>query len=142
MKRLSLCALALTLCACAPRVQSQPVQIWEGSGRVALQEQHYRLTFTADQQTHALSGTLENLKSGDRFLASGSLLPTSDSAELTAYLSAGGGAKLGASALGVGVSGVALKADALLSGRVAGEVFSGTLRVNGVAYPLELRRVR
>ena len=42
----------------------------------------------------------------------------------------------------MGVSGVALKADALLSGRVVGETFSGALRVNGVAYPLELRRLR
>ncbi|MDO4246691.1 MAG: hypothetical protein Q4C89_11770 [Deinococcus sp.] len=134
--------LLATLSACAPQVTQNPVQVWEGEGRVLLQQQKYRLTFSVEPKSHQLSGTLENQKTGDRFLATGSLLPTSGGAELTAYLSAGGGAKLGASAFGVGVSGVALKADALLSGRVVGETFSGALRVNGVAYPLELRRLR
>ena len=70
------------------------MQVWEGEGRVLLQQQKYRLTFSVEPKSHQLSGTLENQKTGDRFLATGSLLPTSGGAELTAYLSAGGGAKL------------------------------------------------
>ena len=135
----------LLLTACAPQLQAvppQPVQVWEGTGRVLLREQSYRLTFTADPRTHLLSGTLENRSSGDRFQAAGTLLPGPDGAELTAQVTAGSGARLNASVLGFGVSGLSLKADALLSGRVVGEVFRGALRVNGVAYPLELRRVR
>ena len=131
----------LALTACAPQLQT-PVQVWEGTGRVLLREQSYRLTFSADPQTHQLAGTLENRSSGDRFQASGTLLPVEGGAELTAQITAGSGARLNASVLGFGVSGLSLKADALLSGRVAGEVFQGSLRVNGVAYPLELRRVR
>lgn len=138
--------LLLALTGCAPAVQvpaqAHPVQVWEGTGRVLLREQGYRLTFTADPRTHLLSGTLENRSSGDRFQATGTLLPGPDGAELTAHITAGNGARLSASVLGLGVSGLALKSDALLSGRVAGEVFRGALRVNGVAYPVELRRVR
>ncbi|MHA0034304.1 hypothetical protein [Deinococcus sp. PESE-13] len=132
----------LSLSACAPQLQSQSVEVWEGTGRVLLREQSYRLTFSADPRTHQLAGTLENRSSGDRFQASGTLLPVAEGAELTAQITAGSGARLSASVLGFGVSGVALKSDALLTGRVAGAVFKGSLRVNGVAYPLELRRVR
>ena len=65
--------LPLLLGACAPAARPQPVQVWEGSARVLLTEQRYRLTFTVNPATHALSGTLANLSSGDRFEATGTL---------------------------------------------------------------------
>lgn len=134
--------LGLVLAGCAPGPSRQPVQVWEGSARVALREQLYRLTFTVNPNTFELSGTLENRSSGDRFQAAGTLLPVPGGAELTAQITAGSSARLNASLLGFGVSGVALKSDALLTGRVAGEAFEGTLRVGGVPYPLTLRRTR
>ena len=134
--------LALLLAACAPAVRPQPVQIWEGSARVLLTVQQYRLTFTVDPVSHALSGTLANLSSGDRFEASGTLLPTGDAAELTAQVTPGSAPRLNAGFLGFGISGLSLKAEALLSGQVTGDLFAGSLRVNGLRYPLTLRRVQ
>lgn len=134
--------LALLLAACAPAVRPQPVQVWEGSARVLLTVQQYRLTFTVDPVTHALSGTLANLSSGDRFEAGGTLLPAGDGAELTAQVTPGNAPRLNAGILGFGVSGVSLKADAFLSGQIKENLFSGSLRVNGIRYPLTLRRVQ
>ncbi len=93
------------------------MQVWEGSARVLLREQNYRLTFTVEPVGHRLSGTLDNRSSGDRFSVTGTLLPVEVGAELTAQISAGESPKLSASILGLGVSGLSLKADALLSGR-------------------------
>lgn len=136
--------LPLTLGACAPAVTGrQSVQIYEGTGRVLLREQHYRLTFTVNERTHELTGTLENLTSRDRFGARGTLLPVAErEAELTVQVTAGESPTLDASILGVGISGISLKSGALLTGRVVGEVFSGNLLVNRVPYPVTLRRVR
>lgn len=105
MRRLLLPVLALT--ACAP--QAQPVQVWEGSGRVLLRDQSYRLTFTVNDQTHALRGVLENRTSGVKYLVDGTFLPVQGGAEVTAKVTAGDGAKLNASILGFGVSNVALR---------------------------------
>lgn len=142
MRRLLLLPLALV--ACAPSVTgTQPVHVYEGAGRVLLREQHYRLTFTVNERTHELTGTLENLTSRDRFGVRGNLLPVARTeAELTAQVTAGDSPTLNASILGVGISGVTLKSGALLTGRVVGEVFSGKLLVNRVPYPVTLRRVR
>ncbi|GGO21770.1 hypothetical protein [Deinococcus humi] len=134
--------LALLLAACAPAVRPQPVQTWEGSARVLLSVQQYRLTFTVDPVSHALSGTLANLSSGDRFEASGTLLPAGDAAELTAQVTPGSAPRLNAGILGFGISGLSLKAEAMLSGQITGELFAGSLRVNGLRYPLTLRRVQ
>ncbi|GGL70721.1 hypothetical protein GCM10010840_06050 [Deinococcus aerolatus] len=140
MKRLL--PVALLLAACAPAARPQPVQVWEGSARVLLTVQQYRLTFTVNPVSHALSGTLTNLSSGDRFEATGTLLPASDGAELTAQVSPGSAPRLNAGILGFGVSGVSVKADALLSGRITADGFLGSLRVNGVRSALTLRRVQ
>lgn len=126
--------------ACAPAARPQPVQVWEDSARVLLRAQRYRLTFTVDEQTHRLSGTLENRSSGDLFGATGTLLPVTGGAVLTAEISAGDAPRLNASLLGFGVSGLSLKAGALLSGRVSGRDFAGTLRVGGLNAPLTLRQ--
>lgn len=136
MRRLLLPVLALT--ACAP--QPQPVQVWQGSGRVLLRDQSYRLTFTVNDQTHALRGVLENRTSGVKYLVDGTFLPVQGGAEVTAKVTAGDGAKLNASILGFGVSNVALKSDALLSGRVTGNVFDAQLTVNGVRYAVPFIR--
>lgn len=138
MKRLL--PLLLPLAACAPQVQ--PVQVWEGTGRVLLREQSYRLTFTVNDQTHDLRGQLENRSSGDTFLVKGTYLPLLGEAEITAEVTAGSSTKLGASIFGVGISGISLKSDALLSGRVVQNVFNGNLRVNGISYPVTLNRVK
>lgn len=134
--------LLLGLAACAPAAQPQPqpVQVWEGSARVLLREQNYRLTFTVEPVGHRLSGTLDNRSSGDRFSMTGTLLPVEVGAELTAQISAGESPQLSASILGLGVSGLSLKADALLSGRVTGRRFTGTLRVGGLSSPITLRQ--
>lgn len=132
--------LALALCACAP--SRQPVQVWEGSGRVLLRDQHYRLTFTVNDQTHDLRGQLLNKTSGDIFQVSGTFLPVAGAAELTAQVTAGSGVKLNASLLGFGISGIGLKSDAMLVGHVVGPVFSGSLRVNGIEYPISLTRTQ
>lgn len=137
MKRL---LLLLLLPSCAPQVQ--PVQVWEGTGRVLLREQTYRLTFTVNDQTHDLRGQLENRSSGDTFLVKGTYLPLQGEAEMTAEVTAGSNTKLGASIFGVGISGISLKSDGLISGRIAQNVFTGNLRVNGLAYPLTMTRVR
>lgn len=134
--------LPLLLGACAPAARPQPVQVWEGSARVLLTVQHYRLIFTVDPVSHALSGTLANLSSGDRFEAAGTLLPAGDVAELSAQVTPGNAPRLNAGILGFGISGVTLKSDAFLSGQVRGGLFDGSLRVNGVRYPLTLRRVQ
>ncbi|OLV18012.1 hypothetical protein [Deinococcus marmoris] len=140
MKRLL--PIALLLAACAPAVRPQPVQVWEGSARVLLTVQQYRLTFTVNPVNYALSGTLANLSSGDRFEATGTLLPGADAAELSVQITPGNVPRLNAGILGFGISGVALKSDAFLSGQVRGELFDGSLRVNGIRYPLTLRRVQ
>jgi hypothetical protein len=134
--------LALLLAACAPAVRPQPVQVWEGSARVLLSVQQYRLTFTVDPLSHALSGTLANLSSGDRFEASGTLLPAIEGAELTAQVTPGSAPQLNAGILGFGISGLSLKSEALLSGQISGDLFSGSLRVSGLRYPLTLRRIQ
>lgn len=155
-----LLAGAALLGACAPRAQApltpppaaapplqigpaapQAVEVWEGSARVLLREQRYRLTFTVRPTDYALSGTLENVSSGDRFALSGTRLPVPGGAELTAQVTAGPSTRLNVNVLGVGLTGVGPKSDALLSGRVTGDLFQDSLRVNGVAYDLELRRV-
>lgn len=142
MRRLLLPALVLS--ACAPTVTDrQPVQVYEGTGRVLLREQRYRLVFTVNERTHELAGTLENQSSKDRFEARGTLLPILGSeAELTVQVTAGSSPALNASILGVGISGVTLKSDALLTGRVVDGVFTGTLLVNKIPYPITLRRVQ
>lgn len=139
---LALPVFALALAACTPALKPQPVQVWEGSARILLRTQDYRLTFTVDPVTHLLSGSLENRSSGDRFGAQGTLLTGPYGAELTAQLTAGEAPRFNASVLGFGVSGVSPKADALLGGRVAGDLFTGSLRVAGVRYPLSLNRVQ
>lgn len=144
MNRLLLLPLLL-LASCAPQSQSmqgQPVQVWEGTGRVLLRDQHYRLTFTVNNQTHDLKGQLENRTSGDRFKVKGTYLPTQVGATLTAEVSAGEGVNLHASILGFGISNVALKSGALLTGQAVGQTFSGELRINGLAYPISLIRTR
>lgn len=130
----------LALSACTPRPQS--VQVWEGSGRVLLHEQSYRLTFTVSDQTHDLRGQLANLKNGVVYEISGTFLPVQHGAEVTARVSAGEGAKFNASLLGFGVSNLAWKSDALLTGRVTADRFPATLTVNGVGYPVLFQRVR
>lgn len=134
--------LPLLLAACVPAARPQPVQVWEGSARVLLTVQQYRLTFTVDPVSHALSGTLANLSSGDRFEAGGTLLPAGDAAELSAQVTPGDAPRVHAGILGFGISGVTLKSDAFLSGQVRDGLFDGSLRVNGVRYPLTLRRVQ
>lgn len=136
MKRLILPLLALTACAPNP----QPVQVWEGSGRVLLQEQSYRLTFTVNDQTHALRGQLENRSNGAKYLLDGTFLPVQGGAEVTANASPGQGAKVNASILGFGVSQLALKSDAMLTGRVVGRTFDAQLTVNGVRYSVKFTR--
>ncbi|CAM3641546.1 hypothetical protein [Deinococcus frigens] len=140
MKRLL--PIALLLVACAPAVRPQPVQVWEGSARVLLSVQQYRLTFTVSPVSHALSGTFVNLSSEDRFEATGTLLPGVDGAELSAQVTPGSAPRLNAGILGFGISGVSLKADAFLSGQVRGDLFTGSLRVSGLRSPLTLRRVQ
>ncbi|MDV6375210.1 hypothetical protein [Deinococcus arenicola] len=140
MKRLI--PLALLLAACAPAARPQPVQVWEGSARVLLTVQAYRLTFTVNPVSYALSGTLANLSSGDRFEGTGTLLPSGDGAELSVQVTPGTVPRLNAGILGFGIGGVSLKADAFLSGQVKGDLFDGSLRVNGIRYPLTLRRVQ
>ncbi|SMB93096.1 hypothetical protein [Deinococcus hopiensis] len=140
---LPLLLLPLSLGACTPAMNSQPVQVFEGTGRVLLREQRYRLVFTVDPKTHELNGTLENQTSKDRFEAQGTLLPVSaEEAELTVRVAVGNSLTLNASVLGFGINGVSLKSDALLTGRVVGEVFTGNLLVNRVPYRVTLRRVR
>lgn len=134
--------LALLLAACAPAVRPQPVQVWEGSARVLLTEQRYRLTFTVNPVNYALSGTLANLSSGDRFEAAGTLLPGAGGTELSAQVTPGTAPRLNAGILGFGISGVSLKSGAFLSGQVRGGLFDGSLRVSGIRYPLTLRRVQ
>ena len=128
----------LVLTACAPK--PQPVQVWEGSGRVLLRDQAYRLTFTVNDQTHALRGQLENRSNGVKYLVDGTFLPVQGGAEITAKVTAGEGAKLNASILGFGLSNVAVKSDALLTGRVAGHTFNAELTVNGVRYDVQFTR--
>ncbi|WP_226342648.1 hypothetical protein [Deinococcus sp. AJ005] len=140
MKRLL--PIALLLAACAPAVRPQPVQVWEGSARVLLTVQQYRLTFTVNPVNYALSGTLANLSSGDRFEATGTLLPGTDGAEMSVQVTPGNVPRLNAGILGFGISGVALKSDAFLSGQVRDGLFDGSLRVNGIRSPMTLRRVQ
>ncbi|RJF73471.1 hypothetical protein D3875_19900 [Deinococcus cavernae] len=130
----------LALSACAPR--PQPVQVWEGSGRVLLQEQLYRLTFTVNDQTHALRGQLQNRNNGVNYFVDGTFLPVQGGAEITAKASAGDGAKLNASLLGFGVSNITPKSDALLTGRVTGNTFDATLTVNGLRYSVAFTRMQ
>lgn len=130
----------LTSCVLSPKPQE--VQVWEGRTYILFQKQEYRLIATVNQATHDLKGTLENKTSGDRFNAAGTFLPLEDSAELTAEITAQSGVKLKASILGFGIEDLALKANALLSGRVYKDIFKGSLRVNGVTYPLTMKRIK
>lgn len=126
------------LVGCAP--SAQPVQTWEGSARVALREQRYRLTFTVNDQTHDLRGQLENRTSGDRFSVSGTWLPVGASATVTAQVSPGESPTLRASLLGFGVGDLPLKASALLTATVSGTNMAGELRIGGLNYPVQFRR--
>lgn len=130
------------LTSCVPLLKPQEVQVWEGSTYILFQKQEYRLIVTINQATHDLKGTLENKTSGDRFNAAGTFLPLEDAAELTAEITAQSGVKLKASVLGFGIEDLALKANALLSGRVDQDVFKGSLRVNGVNYPLTMKKIK
>ncbi|PNY83143.1 hypothetical protein CVO96_16395 [Deinococcus koreensis] len=134
--------LALPLGACAPVTTAQPVQVWEGSARVVISVQRYRLTFTENVQTHEIRGTLDNRTSGDSFLAAGTLLPTPEGDTLSAQISAGESPRLRASLLGFGVQDVPLKAGALLSGTIRGETLTGNLTINGLRHGLSMKRVR
>lgn len=132
--------LAVVLSACAPRPQA--VQVWEGQGRVLLREQQYRLTFTVNDQTHDLRGQLENRSNGTRYALSGTFLPVAQGVEVTAKVMAGEGVRWNASILGFGLSNLALKSDALLTGRITGDTFDAALNVNSVRYPLVFTRVQ
>lgn len=134
--------LGLVLVSCVPQPKPQEVQVWEGSAYILFQKQEYRLVTTINNSTHELKGTLENKTSGDRFNAAGTFLPLGREAELTAEITAQSGVKLRASILGFGIEDLALKANALLSGRVVNKVFKGSLRVNGITYPLTMNRIR
>lgn len=140
MKRLL--PLALALAACAPAPGAQPVQVWEGSARVLLSVQRYRLTFTENPVTHEIRGTLDNRTSGDSFQAEGTLLPITGGAILSAQVTAGDSPRLRAGVLGFGVEDISLKGGALLTGTVLGDTLTGGLRINGVRYGLSMKRVR
>lgn len=131
----------LLLAACAPAPARQPVHTFEGSARVLLTVQTYRLTFTENPVTHEIRGTLVNRTSGDAFQASGTLLPGTDGDVLTADIRAGESPRVNATVFGIGLRDVPLKAGALLSGTVRGETFTGSLRVNGFSSALNMKRV-
>ncbi|MFC4639415.1 hypothetical protein [Deinococcus hohokamensis] len=136
-------ALMSVLGACTPAAgPTQMVQVYEGQARILLLPQPYRLTFTVNPATHELRGTLEQRRTGDRFEVTGTLLDTADGEELTAQVSAGAAPRFNATLLGFGVTGLSLKADALLSGRISHRVLDGHLRVGGVRYALTMRRVQ
>ncbi|MFC4425300.1 hypothetical protein [Deinococcus navajonensis] len=138
----SMLALSL-LGACTPAAHLvQPVEVYEGQARILLLEQPYRLTFTVNPTTHELRGTLEQRRTADRFEVSGTLLDTAEGEEVTAQVSAGAAPRFNASLLGFGVTGLSLKADALLTGRIRNRILEGSLRVGGVRYPLHMRRVQ
>ena len=139
MKRLL--PIALLLSACAPTTSSQPVQLWEGSARILLSVQRYRLTFTENPVTHDIRGTLENRTSGDSFQAEGTLLPISGGAILSAQITAGDSPKLRASILGFGIQDISLKGGALLAGTIQNDMLNGSLRINGIRYGLNMKRV-
>ncbi|WP_309572315.1 hypothetical protein [Deinococcus sp.] len=131
----------LVLASCAPTPAAQPVQVFEGSARVLLTVQSYRLTFTEDASTHTIRGTLENRTSGDTFAAQGTLLTQLDGQVLTAEISAGDVPHINATVFGFGVKDLAVKAGAQLSGTITGDVFTGNLRVNGFKSALSMNRV-
>lgn len=142
MKR-ALLILPLVLAACAPAAQPQTVQVFEGQATVLLLPQQYRLILTVNPLTYDVKGVMENRSSGDRFSATGTLLPTPDgSQELTVKLEANAGPSARFSILGFGLDGLSAKSDAFLSGTVKGDLLAGRLRVNELSYPVTLRRVR
>ncbi|WP_019012254.1 hypothetical protein [Deinococcus aquatilis] len=141
--RRPLLLLPLLLAACAPATQPQAVQVFEGEATVLLRPQQYRLTLTVSPLTYDAKGVMENRSSGDRFSATGTLLPAPDgSQELTVKLEANAGPSARFSILGFGLDGLSAKSDAFLSGTVKGDLLSGRLRVNALSYPVTLRRVR
>ena len=140
MRRIVLAALFLV--ACAPAPARQPVHTFEGSARVLLTVQTYRLTFTENRVTHEIRGTLVNRTSGDAFQATGTLLPATDGDLLTADISAGDSPRLNATVFGIGLRDVPLKAGALLSGTIRHDAFAGSLRVNGFSSALNMQRVQ
>ncbi|GHF29034.1 hypothetical protein HNQ07_000915 [Deinococcus metalli] len=134
--------LLLLLAACAPAPARPAVQSFEGSARVLLTVQSYRLTYTEDPATHAIRGTLENRSSGDAFRAEGTLLPGPDGDILTADVSAGDVPRVNATVFGFGIKDLPLKAGAQLSGTIRGDLLRGSLRVNGFRSALTMTRVR
>ena len=65
-----------------------------------------------------------------------------DGETLTAKIDPGDTPRLNASLLGFGISNVPLKASGTLSATVTASRLIGTLRVNGISYPVTLTRVR
>ena len=133
--------LLLLLASCAPTSTRQTVQVFEGSARVLLTIQSYRLSFTEEPSTHTIRGTLENRTSGDTFSAQGTLLPGPDGTVLTAEVSAGDVPHINATVFGFGVKDLPLKAGAQLNGIISGNSLTGSLRVNGFKSALTMTRV-
>ncbi|GGK92358.1 hypothetical protein [Deinococcus radiotolerans] len=145
MKRplaLSVLPLVISLSACAPTTQTQPTFTYEGEARFLLLPQKLRVTYTVNPVTHEARGEYRNLSSGDTFTLSGTQLPTSDGETLTAKIDPGDSPRLNASLLGFGISNVPLKASGTLAATVTATRLTGTLRVNGISYPVRLPRVR
>ncbi|UBV41537.1 hypothetical protein LAJ19_07630 [Deinococcus taeanensis] len=138
----ALLPLGTLLGACAPVTQANPTLTYAGEVRVLLRPQRVRVTYTVNPVTHDARGQYRNLSSGDSFALRGTQLPGPAGAVLTATIDPGETPRLNASLLGFGVSNVPLKAAGLLTGTVTGETLTGTLRVNGLAYPFTLRAER
>ncbi|AKH16188.1 MULTISPECIES: hypothetical protein [Deinococcus] len=142
MKALSLLPVLALLSACAPTAQTQPTYTYEGEARFLLLPQKLRVTYTVNPGTHEARGEYRNLSSGDTFTLTGTQLPGPDGETLTAKIDPGDTPRLNASLLGFGISNVPLKASGTLSATITATRLSGTLRVNGLSYPVTLTRVR
>lgn len=142
MTRTHLLPVLALLTACAPATQTQPTFTYEGETRFLLLPQKLRVTYTVNPVTHEARGEYRNVSSGDTFTLTGTQLPAPDGETLTAKIDPGDTPRLNASLLGFGISNVPLKASGTLAATVTPARLSGTLRVNGISYPLTLNRVR
>ncbi|GGR80309.1 hypothetical protein [Deinococcus sedimenti] len=142
MKPLHLLPVLALLSACAPATQTQPTSTYEGEARFLLLPQKLRVTYTVNPGTHEVRGEYRNLSSRDTFTLTGTQLTGPDGETLTAKIDPGDTPRLNASLLGFGISNVPLKASGTLSATVTATRLIGTLRVNGLSYPVTLNRVR
>ncbi len=142
MKPLHLIPVLALLIACAPATQTQPTYTYEGEARFLLLPQKLRVTYTLNPGTHEVRGEYRNLSSGDTFTLTGTQLPAPDGDTLTAKIDPGDSPRLNASLLGFGISNVPLKASGTLAATLTATRLVGTLRVNGISYPVTLNRVR